>query len=63
MELSHETKKIEWNKVHPTFQELKIRLCQCGIATTTNCYVQIERTNEFLTLNDDNLLDGPLIRV
>jgi hypothetical protein len=63
VELPHETKKIEWNKVHPTFHELKIRLQECGIATDKNYCVEVERACEYITLDDDDLLDGPLIRV
>ncbi|KAG0578254.1 hypothetical protein KC19_4G009500 [Ceratodon purpureus] len=63
VELPHETKTIEWKKAHPTFHELKIRLQQCGIATNKNCCIEVEKAQEFLTPDDDDLLDGPLIRV
>lgn len=63
VELPHETKTIEWNKAHPTFHELKERLRQCGITAGKNCCVEVDRAGEFLTLDDNDLVDGPLIRV
>lgn len=63
VELPQETKTIEWNKAHPTFHELKERLHQYGIATRKNYCVEVDRAGEFVTLDDDDLVDGPLIRV
>lgn len=63
VELPHETKIIEWNKLHPTFNELKNRLQECGIAMDKNCCVEVEKAGKFLILDDDDLIDGPLIRV
>jgi len=61
--LPQETKTIEWNKAHPTFRELKERLRQCGLAAGKSFCVEVDRAGEFLTLDDSDLLDGPLIRV
>lgn len=65
VELPADTKKIiEWNKAHPTFKELKERLRQCGIASGNKRWcVEVERQGEFLSPDDDDLVDGPTIRV
>ncbi|XP_024366523.1 uncharacterized protein [Physcomitrium patens] len=62
VELPQGTKTIEWNKAHPTFQELKQRLRQCGIGLCGDVCVEVERGGGFLIPDNNGLLDGPKIR-
>jgi hypothetical protein len=51
IELPQGQAKIEWNKLNPTFKEVKDKLQSCGISK--NSYVQMLQNDEFITPNDN----------